>query len=284
MINKIAVIGAGVMGKGIAQVAAQAGCEVRLVDVKDEYLDRALKKIEKSLTRSVEKGRISEEVKKAALLRILPTTNLEDAKDCDFVIEAVIENVELKKSVFKKLDKICPAKVTFASNTSTIPITDLASSVSSSRAEQFIGMHFINPVSVMKLVEVIKGLRTNPKTAKITKELAERFGKIPIEVNDYPGFITNRVIMPMINEAIYALMEGVATKEAIDEVMKLGFSHPRGPLALADLIGLDTCLHILEVLYDGFGDPKYRPCPLLRKMVQAGYLGSKSGEGFYKYD
>ncbi|HID25117.1 MAG TPA: 3-hydroxybutyryl-CoA dehydrogenase, partial [Thermoplasmata archaeon] len=238
-------------------------------------------RIEKFLDKSIEKGKLTVEEKENILSRIKGTTKLEDLKDVDLIIEAIFENVTAKKELFQELDKICKKETVFASNTSTIPITDLASVTE--RPEFFIGMHFMNPVPLMKLVEVIRGLRTSDETAKLIKDLAEKMGKTPVEVNDSPGFVSNRLLMPMINEAVYCLMEGVGSAEAIDNVMKLGMNHPMGPLELADLIGLDVVLDIMTVLYQGFNDSKYRPCPLLKKMVQAGYLGRKTGRGFYEY-
>ncbi|MEE9440625.1 MAG: 3-hydroxybutyryl-CoA dehydrogenase [Candidatus Thermoplasmatota archaeon] len=280
-IKKIGVIGAGTMGHGISLVAAKAGYDVIIRDIKDEFVNKGLSKIEKFLNRSVEKGKMTEAEKNKILSKIKGTTKLADLKDVDLVVEAIFEDVNVKKDIFKNLDKICKKETLFASNTSTIPITDLASVTS--RPESFIGMHFMNPVPLMKLVEVIRGLRTSDQTAKIIKELAEKMGKIPVEVNDGPGFVSNRVLFAMINEAMFCLQDGTGTAESIDSVMKLGMNHPMGPLELADLIGLDVSLNILNVLYDGFNDSKYRPCPLLKKMVQAGYLGRKSGKGFYDY-
>ncbi len=275
------VVGAGQMGNGIAHVAAAAGFDVIMNDVKKEFVDKGLKTIEKNLDRVVSKGKMTPEDKSAILGRIRPSVDLKDFEGADFVVEAIIENLGLKKQVFEKLDQVMSPGRVIASNTSSISITKLAAFTN--RPEKFIGMHFMNPVPIMKLVEVINGLATDSETTNLTLELSKKFGKIPVEAQDFPGFISNRVLMPMINEAIYALFEGVGTVQAIDEVMKLGMNHPMGPLTLADFIGLDTCLAILNVLYEGFGDTKYRPCPLLKKYVDAGYMGKKSGRGFYQY-
>ena len=280
-VKKVAVIGGGTMGNGIVTVFATSGFEVTLIETKQELLDRAIGNISSSLERMVKKGTISEEVKDSALTKIGTTIGVENIDpEIDLAIEAVFENKEVKLSIFKTLDGILKPDSILASNTSSISITELAPK---SRADKFIGMHFMNPVPVMKLVEIIRGYSTSDATYDLIKDITLKLGKVPVEVQDYPGFISNRILMPMINEAIFALMEGVAIKEDIDSVMKLGMAHPMGPLTLADFIGLDVCLAIMEVLYNGFNDPKYRPCPLLKKMVAAGKLGRKSGEGFYKY-
>ncbi len=280
-IKKIGVCGAGTMGHGIAQVCAQAGYEVLVREINEEALNRGLAMIEKNLNRAVSKGKITEDDKKAIMGRIKGTTKLEDFADVDFFIEAVVEIEDVKKEVFEAVDKITRPDIVLATNTSSISITKIASWTK--RPEKVIGMHFMNPVPVMKLVEVIKGLQTDDETTDLTVKLSEKLGKVPVVINDSPGFVSNRVLMPMINEAIFALYEGVGSPEDIDTIMKLGMNHPMGPLALADLIGLDTCLYILNVMYEAFGDPKYRPCPLLVKMVDAGYLGRKTGRGFYDY-
>lgn len=282
-IDRIAVVGGGTMGNGIAHVAAQNGKEVRLIDVSRDVLDRALATIAKNLDRQVKKGLIDQEARDVALSRIQAVDDLAGgASGVDLVIEAVPERPELKYSIFETLDRVAASETILASNTSSISITEIAARTG--RPDKVIGMHFMNPVPVMKLVEVIRGLATSDETTRATVELSKSLGKTPVEVNDYPGFVSNRVLMPMINESIFALMEGVAEAEAIDTVMKLGMNHPMGPLTLADLIGLDTCLNILEVLHRELGDDRYRPCPLLRKYVAAGWLGRKSGRGFHLYE
>lgn len=281
-VKKIIVIGAGQMGGGIAQVAAQTGLDVVLNDITSELAEHGLAAIAKSLDRSVTKGRITEQERAAVLGRITLSTSLDDAKDVDLAIEAAVERMDIKAKIFQDLDRIAPADAILASNTSSLPITEIAAVTK--RPDKVIGMHFMNPVPVMELVEIIRGLQTADDTFEAVSELVTRMGKTGIEVNDSPGFVINRILIPMINEAASCVQEGVATPEGIDQVMKLGANHPMGPLALADMIGLDTCLAIMEVLYKGFGDSKYRPCPLLRKYVMAGWLGKKSGRGFYSYD
>ncbi|MEE9225629.1 MAG: 3-hydroxybutyryl-CoA dehydrogenase [Bacteroidota bacterium] len=281
-VQSVTVIGAGTMGSGIAHVFAQYGFDVTLTDVNQEFLDRGIQSIKINLERQAKKGTITEDQKAKTVARIRTVMSLEQAaQGSDLIVEAATENTDLKKTIFSTLDQLCPPHTILASNTSSISITELASVTN--RADRFIGMHFMNPVPVMKLVEIIRGFATSTETLETAKSLAEKLEKIPVEVNDFPGFVSNRVLLPMINEAIYCVMEGVARPEAIDTVMKLGMNHPMGPLALADLIGLDVCLSILEVLHKGLGDDKYRPCPLLRKMVAAGHLGRKTKRGFYEY-
>ncbi|AKP48860.1 3-hydroxybutyryl-CoA dehydrogenase [Bacillus smithii] len=280
-IKTVMVVGAGQMGSGIAQVCAQSGYQVIVNDIKEEFLDKGFAVIARNLARQAEKGKITNEERDQTLSRLRKSIDIQDAGDVDLVIEAAVENMEVKKSIFAELDKYAPEHAILASNTSSLPITEIAAATN--RPEKVIGMHFMNPVPVMRLVEIIRGLQTAEEVYQSIESMTKSLQKVPIEVNDFPGFISNRVLMPMINEAIYALYEGVATKEAIDEVMKLGMNHPMGPLKLADFIGLDTCLYIMETLHEGFGDDKYRPCPLLRKYVKAGWLGKKTGKGFYEY-
>ncbi|MDP1831923.1 MAG: 3-hydroxybutyryl-CoA dehydrogenase [Geothrix sp.] len=280
-IQSIGVIGAGQMGNGIAHVFAQAGYSVQMQDISEAFAAKGVATVDKNLQRGVDKGKLTAEEKAAVLGRIRTTTKLEDLAGCDIVIEAATEKWEIKKQIFETLDAVCKPGAILASNTSSISITRLAAITK--RPEAFIGMHFMNPVPVMQLIEVIRGLATGDATFETVMDLSKKLGKTPIPCNDFPGFVSNRVLLPMINEAIYALYEGVATVESIDGIMKLGMNHPMGPLTLADFIGLDTCLFILNVLHEGLGDPKYRPCPLLIKYVDAGWLGKKSGRGFYDY-
>ncbi|HEV2733068.1 MAG TPA: 3-hydroxybutyryl-CoA dehydrogenase [Terriglobales bacterium] len=280
-IGKVGVVGAGTMGNGIAHVFARSGYSVTLCDVEQKFLDRAVETIANNLEREVAKNKITAADKSAALERIVTTAEPAKLAECDFVVEAATEKFEIKAELFRDLDRICRPEVILASNTSSISITRLAALTK--RPDKVIGMHFFNPVPVMKLVEVIRGLATSDETLQTVRDLAVKLEKSPVEVNDAPGFVSNRVLMPLLNEAMYTVMEGVATAEAVDEVFKLGMAHPMGPLTLADFIGLDVCLDIMRVLHAGLGDPKYRPCPLLVKMVDAGWLGKKSGRGFYKY-
>ncbi|MGM0875123.1 MAG: 3-hydroxybutyryl-CoA dehydrogenase [Bacillota bacterium] len=280
-IQKIMVIGAGQMGSGIAQVCATAGFDVVLHDIKEEFVNRGYGTIEKQLQKQVEKERISPQEKDETLRRITTSVELSNARSVDIVIEAVVEKMDVKTILFHELDQLAPNHAILASNTSSLPITEIAAATK--RPEKVIGMHFMNPVPVMKLVEIIRGLATADEVYEQIKDLTKKLNKVPVEVNDFPGFVSNRILMPMINEAIYTVYEGVASPEAVDEVMKLGMNHPMGPLTLADFIGLDTCLFIMETLHEGFGDDKYRPCPLLRKYVKAGWLGRKTGRGFYTY-
>jgi len=281
-IRNIGVVGGGQMGSGIAQVSLMSGFQVLLNDVSDEILRKSRTAIEKGLDTLVRKEKITAGDKERMAGRLRMTTNLSDFSACEFVVEAATEREELKLSLFRKLDEIVPAEKVLSTNTSSLSITRIASATS--RPGRVIGMHFMNPVPLMKLVEIIKGLATSPGTFDLTMDLARRLGKEPVPANDYPGFIANRILMPMINEAVYALMEGVGKAEDIDAIMRMGANHPMGPLALADLIGLDTCLEVIKVMQEGFGDPKYRPCPLLRKYVEAGFLGKKTGRGFYTYE
>ena len=280
-IKTFGVIGAGQMGNGITQVAAMSGLNVIMNDIKDEFVERGLATITKILSRNVDKGKMTDDEKSAVLGRIKTSVSLKDMSSADFVVEAAVENEALKFQIFKDLDKICESGVILATNTSSIPIGRIAAQTR--RPEKVIGMHFMNPVPVMKLAEVIPGIATSEETLNVTWELSEKFGKTPAKANDYPGFIANRILLPMINEAVYCLYHNVGTREDIDTVMRLGMNLPMGPLTLADLIGLDTCLAVMETLYDGFKDSKYRPCPLLRKYVEAGWLGRKTGKGFYEY-
>ena len=281
-VKQIMVVGAGQMGSGIAQVCAQSGYKVVLYDQSEQAMKKGIEGTHKRLTRAVEKDRMTEQEKQATIEHLQQATSVEDACEVDVVIEAAVENIAVKKEIFTELDKIAPAHTIFATNTSSIPITEIAAVTN--RPEKVIGMHFMNPVPVMKLVEVIRGLQTADETYQVIADITKQLNKTSVEVQDFPGFVANRVLMPLINEAIYTVYEGVATPEDVDTVMKLGMNHPMGPLTLADFIGLDTCLYIMEVLHEGFGDSKYRPCPLLRQYVQAGWYGKKAGRGFYTYE
>src|SRR5699024_7839903 len=281
-VKQIMVVGAGQMGSGIAQVCAQSGYKVVLYDQSEQAMKKGIEGTHKRLTRAVEKDRMTEQEKQATIEHLQQATSVEDACEVDVVIEAAVENIAVKKEIFTELDKIAPAHTIFATNTSSLPITEIAAATT--RPEKVIGMHFMNPVPIMKLVEVIRGLQTADETYQVVADITKQLHKTSVEVQDVPGFVANRVLMPLINEAIYTVYEGIATPEDVDTVMKLGMNHPMGPLTLADFIGLDTCLYIMEVLHEGFGDSKYRPCPLLRQYMQAGWYGKKAGRGFYTYE